>query len=128
MRKTETARSARTTDLQSNRADNLTAAKMLKIGRGRMRSTAGKAVSDSNVYTAPSLTAALRAALQRTPDTPLSPNVRKIDLVADALVAKACAGDVQAIKALFERIAGKPGDKPEEPETITIVHSFKSQI
>jgi hypothetical protein len=74
------------------------------------------------------LLAAVQAALQRAPDAGPGPHARKIDLVADALVAKACAGDVQAIKAVFERIDGKAGADPDIPQTITIVHSFKSSI
>ena len=78
-----------------------------------------------------SLTAAVKAALQRAADEAPPSNPSKLDLVADALVAKACAGDVTAIKAVFERVDGKPGSAPLAaggPRRIVILHSFKSAI
>ena len=75
-----------------------------------------------------SLLTAVQAALQRAPDEGPGPQARRIDLVADALVAKACAGDVQAIKAVFERIDGKAGAEPEAPQALTIVHTFVQKI
>ena len=44
--------------------------------------------------------------------------------------AKACAGDVQAIKAVFERIDGKVSAEQSAapPRDLIIVHTFKSKI
>lgn len=77
-----------------------------------------------------SLAAAVLAALQRAADAAPSAKATRIDLVADALVAKACAGDVQAIKAVFERIDGKVTAEhtAEPPRAIEIIHTFESKI
>ncbi len=77
-----------------------------------------------------SLAAAVLAALQRAADAVPAADATRIDLVADALVAKACAGDVQAIKAVFERIDGKVSSEQaaEPPRAVEIIHTFKSKI
>jgi len=78
-----------------------------------------------------SLAAAVEAALRRAAGAgPPDAKASKLDHVADALVTKACAGDVQAIKAVFERIDGKvTAEQAEEtPREIVIVHTFKSAI
>ncbi len=82
------------------------------------------------VATPRSLATAVQAALLRTADLPPAADAARIDLVADALVAKACAGDVQAIKAVFERIDGKvtAEQAPDVPRVIKILHTFKSSI
>ena len=74
---------------------------------------------------------AVRAALQRAAGAPpLDATASKLDHVADALVTKACAGDVQAIKAVFERLDGKTKNDAagDEPDEVVIVHTFKSDI
>ena len=102
-----------------------TDAKSQRVGRRR-------ALKDALSATTPrSLAAAVSAALQRPADADLPvPGTTKLDLVADALVAKACAGDVQAIKAVFERIDGKVSAEQSAapPRDLIIVHTFKSKI
>ena len=73
-----------------------------------------------------SLAVAVLAALQRAADAVPAANATRIDLVADALVAKACAGDVQAIKAVFERIDGRVSSDQaaEPPRPVEIIHTF----
>jgi hypothetical protein len=83
------------------------------------------------ITTSRSLAAAVQRALHRAAgDGPPDACASKLDHVADALVTKACAGDVQAIKAVFERIDGKvAAEQTEEtPRDIVIVHTFKSAI
>ena len=83
------------------------------------------------VTTSRSLAAAVQRALQRAAgEGPPDASASKLDHVADALVTKACAGDVSAIKAVFERIDGKvtAEQSAETPRDIVIVHTFKSAI
>jgi hypothetical protein len=78
-----------------------------------------------------SLAAAVQAALSRAAGAgPPDASASKLDHVADALVTKACAGDVQAIKAVFKRIDGKvtAEQASDTPREIVIVHTFKSRI
>jgi hypothetical protein len=77
------------------------------------------------------LAAAVQAALKRAAGAgPPGADASKLDHVAEALVTKACAGDVQAIKAVFERIDGKVTTEQSTgaPRDIVIVHTFKSAI
>jgi hypothetical protein len=74
------------------------------------------------------LAAAVRKALQRAADARPDPRGSRLDLVAHALVAKACTGDVQAIKAVFERIDGRAAPETDGPQTIEVVHTFASKI
>jgi hypothetical protein len=69
---------------------------------------------------------ALTAALQKTADHTPSRNATRLELLAEALVTKACTGDVQAIKTVFDRI-----DRANEKTTtgeVTVLHTFKSSI
>ena len=78
-----------------------------------------------------SLAAAVQAALQRAAGAgPPGGSASKLDHVADALVTKACAGDVSAIKAVFERIDGKVTAEQaiDTLREVVIVHTFKSGI
>ncbi len=111
---------------------------MQKSGRSRKkaparkRGTVKKKAEFSASTTPRALAAAVQAALQRSAGAgPPGPEASKLDHVADALVTKACAGDVQAIKAVFERIDGKVAVEQkisDAPPSIVIVHTFKSGI
>src|SRR5579883_2260660 len=61
------------------------------------KETQGALEAEGKPLVARSLAAAVMAALRRGADESPPANPSKLDLVADALVAKACAGDVTAI-------------------------------
>jgi len=101
------------------------------MAKARVTKKGADAKASMREATPRSLAAAVQAALQRAAGAgPPDAAASKLDHVADALVTKACAGDVQAIKAVFERIDGKVTAEQgaTEPNEIVIVHTFKSTI
>jgi hypothetical protein len=69
---------------------------------------------------------ALRASIEREIEDAEGRRVRKLDLVVNAIVEKALAGDVVAAREIFDRIAGKPapGVRPP-PEPRRYIVSWK---
>jgi hypothetical protein len=69
--------------------------------------------------------AALTAALSRS-DVADGKRTLRLDAVADACVAAAMAGNVQAIREIAARLEAR--DETEKPKALRIVHTFKSAI
>ena len=66
---------------------------------------------------------ALRASLQREVEDAEGRKARRLDLVVDALVGKAVAGDIAAVREVFDRLGGKPAPgvrPPPEPRKYII--------
>jgi len=69
--------------------------------------------------------AALTEALSRSDMADGKPIIR-LSAVADACVAAAMAGNVQAIREIAARLEAR--DEPGKPKALRIVHTFKSAI
>jgi len=69
---------------------------------------------------------ALLAGLEQEVDGVEGRRVRKLDLLVNVLIRKGLAGDVSAIREMFDRIAGKPapGVRPP-PEPRRFIVSWK---